>query len=209
MAITNGYATAADVMAELGQTVPIDRQARIERAVESASRMIDRYTGRRFWQDSTVQTREFYADDSRTLESTVGAVLDISTTTGLIVKTDTDDDGTFETTLTISTHFVLTPPNAADDSLPYTGIRVVDSDYYLPTLYSGRPGVQVTAKFGFAAVPTDIETACILHAISLYKGTDAVFGVFQWADGGGASRVSGMSPQVRQLLDPYCLPRVG
>lgn len=212
MAITNGYCTADQVERALSATptpLPSAKSAQIEESIEAASRMIDRFTGRRFWQDGSVQTREFYADDPYTLESLAGAVLDISTTTGLIVKIDDDDDGTFETTLTISTNFILFPLNAADDGWPYTGIRVVDSSYYFPHHGSGRPGVQVTAKFGWAAVPDDIERACIIQAVALYQAPSTWAGGSAFGDGGFIRTRGGLHPTAATLCDPYCLPRVG
>jgi hypothetical protein len=210
MAITNGYSTLALLKAELGiPTGTTDKDSRCEVAVEAASRQIDAHCGRRFWQDATVVAREFFADSSTevTVEGFDG---DISTVTGLIVKADDDNDGTFETTFTITTHFVLLPANAADNSpvWPYTTIRLVDGSSWFPVRYSGRPGVQVTAKFGWPAVPTDVGKACLIQAVQLFKSSDAVFGGLSFGDG-GFMRVRGeMNPMAAGLLAPYCLARV-
>ena len=165
MTITNGYVTLDEALAEIGGTNNTSSDSRLEQAVEAASRQIDDYTGRRFWQDSTVVAREFYADDALELQSSVDAVLDISTTTGLIVKLDDGDDGTFSTTLTINTDYVLTPANAADDGEPFTGIRLVDGLYRFPSSSSNRPGVQVTAKFGWASIPDPVAQACLIQSV--------------------------------------------
>ena len=177
----------------------------IEEAVEAASRMIDGYCGRRFWQDGTVTAREYYADSPVCVE-----VDDISTVTGLIVKTDTDGDGTFETTLTISTDFILSPLNAADRTpvWPYEEIIVPSSSYYLPRLSNGRPGVQVTAKFGWPAVPDDVEQACRIQARELFKSKDAVFGAVALAESVGRT-IPGMNRQALALLADYRKPAVG
>ena len=151
-----------------------DDDAKIERSVEAASRQIDGWCGRRFWQDASVATREFFADDARCCY-----VDDISTTTGLVVKIDDDADGTFETTVTISTDFILLPLTAEDEydpDWPYSEIRLVDN-YSFPRPSNGRPGVQVVAKFGWAAVPNDIEKACIIQSEMLFKAKDAPLGV--------------------------------
>ena len=208
MAITNGYVTLADVINELGTNTLSDKDTQIERAIEAASRQIDDYTGRRFWQDSTVQTREYFADDALELMSQPGAVMDISTTTGLVVKLDDGDDGTFATTLTINTHFIVTPTNAGDDGDPYTGIRLVDSLYRFPRSSSGRPGVQVTAKFGFASVPTAIEQACLIQSVLLYKATDAAMGGLSFGDGAFMRVRGGLNPVAQSLVDRYAFARV-
>jgi hypothetical protein len=206
--LTNAYTTLASVTAELGIT-NANSDARIEAAINSASRQIDDYTGRRFWQDSTVQIREFYADDYREIVSDAGQVLDISTTTGLIVKIDTGDNGTFATTLTQGTHFVLLPTNAADDSEPYTGIRMVDSVYNFPRYTSGRPGVQITAKFGWSAVPDPVAQACLVQSVLLFKATDAAMGGLSFGDGSFMRVRGGLNPIAASLVERYAFARVG
>ena len=166
--------------------------------------MVDGICGWRFWQDGSVVAREFYADDLYCCEIGPG----ISTTTGLIVKLDEDADGTFETTLTITTDFVLWPLNAADDVpvRPYTEIRLVDN-YAFPLHATGRPGVQVTAKFGWAAVPDWAEKACLIQAGQLFKAKDAAFG-YAGANEFGSLRAKTNSIAL-SLLSPYQKPRYG
>jgi hypothetical protein len=199
MAITNGYCTAAQVRSAIGIEDSED-DALIDAAVNAASRQIDAHCGRRFWQDGTVVAREFYAESSSDLY-----VGDISTATGLIVKLDEADTGAFGTTLTISTHFLLGPLNAADETpvRPYTHIRLVDGAYTFPMSSSGRPGVQVTAKYGWPAVPDDVTQACILQARTLFKAPATQFGAFQVGVDGFSRQIRGMDPVANVLLVPY------
>ena len=208
MTITNGYVTLAEVLAEVGGTNNSSSDARLEQAVEAASRQIDDYTGRRFWQDANVATRTFYADDAYELHSMPGQVLDISTATGLIVKTDDGDDGQFSATLTINTDFILLPTAAAAEGLPFTGIRIVDGNYHFPRWGSGRPGVQVTAKFGFASVPEPVKQACLVQAVLLYKATDAAMGGLSFGDGAFMRVRGGLNPIAQSLVDRYSFARV-
>lgn len=203
MAITNGYATDAQLKAALGATND-DQLAQRELSIEAASRQLDGWCGRRFWVDATAVDRQFWADDPRCLP-----VDDISSTTGLVVKIDTDGDGTFETTLTIATDFILLPANAADEVpvWPYTEVWLADN-YYWPRLSNGRPGVQVTAKFGWPAVPDDIEKACIIQATQLFKAKDAAFGVADF-DGGAMRITAGLHPTAKALAAPYRKAPVG
>lgn len=169
----------------------------VELCIAAASRNIDRFCGRRFWQDSTVVTREYHADSD-----SVVFVDDISTSTGLVVKTDTADDGTFATTLTITTDFLLYPLNAADEVpvKPWTELRIAGGSGYWFPVEDGRPGVRVTAKFGWPAVPDDVKLATIFQAQMLYASKDARGGV--WGDTG--LRVSRfMHPQAQELLTDY------
>jgi hypothetical protein len=174
MALTNAYGTLAELLEQVstaGQVGPgPDWNDRLERAGNAAARQIDAHCGRRFWQDGTVVAREFYADSAYEC-----CVDDISTTTGLIVKTDTAGDGTFATTLTIGTDFIVQPSNAADRTpvWPYTELVIpASSTSYFPEC-GRRPGVQVTAKFGWPAVPDDVAMAWLLRAGNLFDGNTA------------------------------------
>ena len=82
MTLTNCYATQAQLAEVLGID-DLDDDDRMDAAINAASRQIDAHCGRRFWQDGTVVTRTYHAEDEYYVE-----VDDISTTTGLIVKTD-------------------------------------------------------------------------------------------------------------------------
>lgn len=210
MSISNGYCTLDAFKEQMRITIndSVD-DARMELSIAAASRQIDAHTGRRFWQDGSVVDRQFYADNSR-----ICLVDDISTTTGLIVKVDDDDDGTFETTLTVTTNYILRPVNAADmvPVWPFCELVLVDSNgaVSFPVHGSGRPGVQVTAKFGWPAVPDDVTKACLVQAGLLFKADDASLGAIQFADAGVALRMQNrLHPVSEALLEPYCKPRVG
>jgi hypothetical protein len=201
MAIVNGYATLLEIKSVVG--VPAADTADdtlLELAVETASRWIDHYTGRRFWIDSAVVARTYTATDWKTL-----AVDPISTLTGLVVKTDDNDDGVYETTWTINTDFRAAPSNAAANGVPWTELVAIASRTF-PTSTSRRfPGVEVTAKGGWpTAPPSDIKHACLLQAARLWKRKDAPFGVAGSVDFGSEMRLlSALDPTVADLLAPY------
>ena len=207
MALTNAY---ADVDAFLDQIRLTDDRAdlaKAEVALNAASRQIDRHTGweHGFWQDSAVVVREFFADDPSCCYVEEG----ISTTTGLIVKLDEADAGTFTTTLTITTDFILLPVNAAKQYpvQPFTEIRLTGSSTRFPQSSYGRPGVQVTAKFGWPAVPADVKQACLLQAETLFKASGT--GAVQFGLDGAAIRIPALNWSAVALLEGYCKPRVG
>ena len=108
---------------------------------------------------------------------------DISTTTGLIVKTDDNDDGTYETTLTINTDYIVEPSNPRILKItggttyyePYNKITILDtrsSERFDPTI---KNNVQVTAKWGYSIVPEDIKTATLIQALRYFKRKDTPF----------------------------------
>lgn len=202
MTITNGYATLAQMYAELDIT-DTKYDPKLETAIAAASRQIDGHTGRRFWQDATVVDRQYFPSSTVYVE-----VDDISTTTGLVVKIDTNDDGTFAQTLTITTNYIVAPVNAPDmvPVQPYTQIRLVDRGVSaFPNWGSGRPSVQVTAKFGWPAIPDDVVKACLVQAVMLFKSSEAPFGAVQLGfDQSGVQRMSGrLHPVAVGLLEPY------
>ena len=208
MSITNGYAILDQLKEQM--RIPVNDltdDARLELAIAAASRQTDGHTGRRFWQDATVKVREYSADDPTCL-----LVDDISTATGLIVQLDDNQDGVYETTLTINTDFRLYPWNAAAEvpAWPFTELRLaVHAGSYFP-MVEGSPTVKVTARFGWPAVPDDVTKACLVQAGQLFKSDDAAFGAVQFAESGVALRVlNRLHPIAEALLEPFCKARVG
>lgn len=202
--ITNGYTTLALLKGELGASTDTADDAKLERAISAASRQIDKFVGRPhgFWQDTVVASREYYSDSQ-----SMCYVDDISTTTGLIVAVDENDDGTFATTLTLTTNFIVGPVNSADEvpARPFNWLRIVDyGDSSFFQWQSGRPNVRVTAKFGWPAIPDDVAQACLVQAAHLYKASSAAFGLVQMGMDGNIFRLSArLNPIAEGLLDDY------
>jgi hypothetical protein len=173
----------------------------LTRAVRAASRLVDSYCGRRpraFSRDTAVTTRTFPASSSREVFITEG----ISTATGLIVKTDEAATGAFATTLTVDTDFLLRPSNALADGWPYTEIWLADN-YAFPILSNGRHGVQITARFGWPAVPDDVSEAALIVAHRLFKRKETSNGVVGFDGQGVTVRLSSTDPDAAALLAPY------
>lgn len=211
------YASIEELRDELGNYESTDQSddAKMQRSIDAASRMIDGWCGQRFWIDSTATARTFTPTDSRTLDLVNDAVdgdgTGIATTTGLIVKLDTTDSGTYGTTLTVDTDYLLRPSNAAvvSPAKPYTEVALTGVDYLFSGSSYGRPLVQITAKWGWPAVPADVKKACLIQAIDLFKSKDAAFGVAGVADLGVLRVNSGLHRIARALLEPYRRPAIG
>ncbi len=199
MAISNGYTTLATFQAYTGMTtVTADETVNIEKAIESASRSIDRMTNRRFWADASATARQYRATDFYRL-----FVDDISSTTGLIVKTDTGGDGTYETTLTFNVDYILDPINAPQQERPFTVVTMVGTTLF-PSPINLRPGIQVTAKFGWynGTPPNDVEEACLILSTDLVKRASSVGGVLGLSEL-GAIRMSPLGRDVLAMVRPY------
>lgn len=208
--MASDYCTSAALKAELGIS-DTDNDTQIATAISAASRQIDGYCGRSFWQDTDVVTREVFAESPvcvNLLEQDEEPAREISTVTGLIVKIDDDGDGTFETTLTIATDFILLPRNAATDNRGFSEIRLVEN-YHFPRPSNGRAGVQVTAKFGWPAVPDDVEKAALIQAAQLFKAKDAVFGAVALGESNAMYLRSTLNPSAKALLARFQVPPVG
>lgn len=193
MPITNGYCTLSQLKQVLRVNDTVD-DVLFETRIEEASRVIEDYCNRRFYADSSATARLFVATESTTV-----VVDDISTTSGLVVKVDSAGDGTYATTLT-SADFQAEPLNAISRGVPITRI-VTTSSGRLPTT-SAPAGVQVTARWGWPAVPTPVQSACVLLAGRLVKRGDSLLGVAGFGDL-GAITVRSIDPDVQRMLAPY------
>lgn len=202
MAVTNGYCTTGQLREHFGDSGSTLTTALLERAINSTSRAIDRFCGRRFWTDAAVVARQYRPSDAYSV-----FVDDIATSAGVIVKTDTTGDGSYATTWD-SNDFDLEPRNAAvvaagstGDAFSFWQITAIDDKTF--PLHNRRATLQVTAKFGWSAVPVDVEEACLIKAASLFKRKDSPDGI-QGVDDFGVIRISRKrDPDVAELLDPY------
>ena len=197
MAITNGYATLTDVKNALRITDALD-DSLLETAIESASRMIDGYTARTFYNGGTA-VRNFAATDALNL------IIDdaISVTT----VQSTDEVGDTYTTWTAN-DFQLEPLNSRSDGLymPYTGIRAV-GDYTWPVV-DQQALCKITAVWGWAQVPTAIKQATIIQASRLFKRLDSPLGVAGFGDMGAIRVGRYLDPDVEQLAMPFRIMRI-
>ncbi len=205
MTITNGYATRNQVKAALrigvGDTLDDDL---IDNCVGAASRLIDGYCNRKFWQSGTA-SRIYPAEDS------FYCSIDDIAGTAITLKTSSQADGTFDVTWKVS-DYQLEPLNGNLDGLEwsYDKIRAV-GDYLFPTVnanYGEQALVQVTAVFGWPEVPEPVTQATIIQASRIFKRYDSPLGVAGFGDL-GAIRVSRyLDPDMAQLVEPYRRMRI-
>ena len=168
----------------------------IDNAIAAAEAEIDSICGRTFEVPSGATARTYVPFDDTTLY-----VDDLAQTTGLIVKTDTSLDGTYDTTLTITTDYVLTGNTA-----PYRVIKRVDGDAYPRDVY-GRPTVQVTAFYGYGmAIPDQVKQCALVLAARLYQRRSSPLGFQAGNVDIGFVRISRTDPEVIALLRGLKLP---
>lgn len=211
MALGDTYATLTQLKAYLGVSDTVD-DGRLTDALASASRSVDKVCGRQFNDAGVTSARVYYPDSWQ--QTTVD---DFSTAVGLVVLVDMDDDGTYETTWATG-DFVNEPLNGIVDGepgWPFWRIKAVGVSVFFPSTtgpwfstaqynwrpYPLRPSVQVTARWGWAAVPTPIYQATLQVAAELFKLKDAPFGVAGF-DHWGPVRVRN-NPVTMGLIAPY------
>lgn len=195
MALGDSYATLTELKARLDIADTTDDD-RLTASLATASREIEAWCGRQFNDAGSASARVFPA--ARTGLLTVD---DFSTTTGLVVATDFGDDGTYETTWAAS-DYQAEPLNgvvAGQPGWPYWRLRAVAAREF--PVGNLRPSVQVTAQWGWAAVPAAVKEACLVTASELFKLGDAPFGVAGFGEF-GPIRVR-MNSRAVSLLAPY------
>jgi hypothetical protein len=183
------YVTVSAVKAALGKLTSDDRDELIAAAARSASRVIDRRTGRRFWADVTTSDRTFGTD--RVIRDRAGY--------GLLVDDIADSNGITTTVGGVSLQGItFGPRNAAAYGRPVTVLRGAAG------LNPFLADVTVTARWGWPYVPDEVQQAALLLAARLYRRRDSPQGVIGSAEW-GAMRVGRVDPDVESLIGPFIL----
>jgi hypothetical protein len=192
MAITNGYCTLNELKAALRISDNTD-DTLLENAIEGASRRIDGYCGRYFYQQSATvkvfartEFHVFLTDDL------------VSITT---LKTDDNGDFSFETTWTANVDYATEPYDSALLGVPIRRLTAIGAKTF--PLYSVplMPGVQIEGTWGYPSVPDDVREACVLLAARGFARYNAALGIVGFAD--MAMTIKAVDPDVRDFLNPY------
>ncbi|MEU9220142.1 phage gp6-like head-tail connector protein [Streptomyces sp. NPDC048376] len=168
-------------------------------ALAAASRGIDRTCGRRFWLDPEPVTRT-YRIGGRVVCNADGELLlidDLGDDTILTVETGAG------ASWSPVTGYETSPDNALVDGRPITGLLRVNSSWGIHTAR-----VRVTTRWGWPAVPDDVDEAALIQASRLFKRKDSPEGVMGSAEW-GVVRLSRRDPDVWNLIEPYVVPGFG
>ncbi len=196
--LSNLYITATELKAARDMTGYTYADGDIDRAILSASRTIDQVCRRRFYLDADATSVRYYTPERYDRIE----VDDLVALTSL--KIDMNGDGVYEYTMVQTTDYRAHPPNASLEGWPTTAfIRNRLSGRYFPCW---EQAVEVTAQFGWAAVPGSIQQATLILASRyLSRSREATFGIIAvgGAGEGAAMRISRTDPDVYDLLRPY------
>lgn len=181
MAIVDGYATLPEVKAELRLTTTVD-DARIERAVEAASRLIDNVTGRRF----------VTATGPRVFRSW-GSKVFIGTAQSVTLVEESSDQTSWST--------VAATSYVANAGTPIQHLTRASGGEWLAFVRVTSPA------WDTATVPAEVHEACIIQAVRLFKRADTPEGVL--TGDFGAARLARIDPDVLALVRPLARQVVG
>ena len=161
MALGDKYVSVTDFKAhaEIGDT---DDDTEIGNVLDAVSRSIERFCGRQFNDAGSASARVYWPHRPDVIR-----VDDFHTTTGLVVAYDSGNDGSYGSTVT-SSNYTLYPLNGVVDGItghPWRQIQLHNTT--LPS--TDRPTMQVTAQWGWAAVPHPVEAACLIQATRIYR----------------------------------------
>ena len=192
MAIVNGYCTLAEIKASARITDSVD-DTLLELAVESASRMVDSYTQRYFYNAGTA-TRLFAPQDSYVAE--IDDLVSLTT----LQTSDGDDFGT----TWAAKDYQLEPLNGNVDGLtghPATRIRAVDD--FIFNVLDGEATVKVIGVWGWSAVPIAVKQATVIQAARIFKRNDSPLGIAGFGEMGAVRVGVQLDPDVKHLIDVY------
>lgn len=196
MALDDPYATSAELKSRMAVTVTTYDTPAAE-AVIIASREIDEFCNRQFNKTTSATARTFITNGSD-----LAYCDDFHTTTGLVIKTDTASDGLYATTWAAADYELQPLNNMMDGVSGWPFYRIVATRALSFLTASRRAGLQVTAQWGWTAVPPAVKESCLILAEEMLKLKDAPFGVAGFGQF-GAVRIRNNNPKVAALLNPY------
>lgn len=194
MALVNAYTTLNTVKAALRITDNVD-DTLIENAINTASRMIDGYCQREFYNAGTA-ARVFAASDELYID------IDDLAGTAITLQTDTQATGDYDITWS-PTDYQLEPLNGklAGQTWAYTRIRAVLN--YLFPVENDLALVKVTGVWGWPAIPQAIEYATIMQSQRLFKRLDSPTGILGFGDMGAVRVTRQLDPDVAEMVHPF------
>jgi hypothetical protein len=200
--LVNAYCTEDDLRENLG-----DDDARLPsnlliRALNASSRAVDNYcfgeTGVGFYLADTATPKLFETTNPDEL-----IVYPFGTLTGLAIASDDAGSRTW-TGAWAATDYWPGPLNGPT----YTRLmRAINSGRYFSGIRWPSVGAnltQVTARWGYATKPVEVEAATLLKSASLFSRKDSPMGVATFGDF-AALRVTRRDPDVMELLSTYVL----
>lgn len=163
-------------------------------AIGGASRSIDTHCNRQFGKVAAPEERRYpvYLRGDRW----VAEIDDLMSTTGLTIASDSG----------AVTGYELEPSNAAQRGRPWTRLVLTSAATNQPT--TDEPWLDITAPWGWSAVPSSVALACRLQASRLHARRDSPYGIAGSPDAGSELRLlARLDPDVAVSLRAFRRPR--
>ena len=199
MALGDPYCTVPELVeyCQIGDVVDDVYLLTVARAISNG---IESHCHRQFNDAGAASARVYYPNSSYHV-----ATDDFHSVTGLLVKTG----DAFGTTLT---DYTLEPLNGIQHGrpgFPWHKIRLHGGTFSTST--ERRPTIEVTARWGWAAVPPAIKTAALMQAARKFKRRYSPSGLQTIGTGdmtftAWVSRIE--DPDVQELLADFVLPHI-
>lgn len=193
MPITNGYCNLESLKAaDRLNILDTASDALLSDVIEAVSRWIDEKTGRIFY--SVASSARYYT----AVDYSVVFADDFQSVSA--VATDDNNDGVYEVVWTTGDYEAI--PYNLRSGWPYEGIETKSYGDY--NFSRNKKGVKITAVWGWAAVPSNIEQACLLQAERLWKRFATPLGSSAMsALGEMRLQIPKADPDVEMLLAPF------
>jgi hypothetical protein len=200
MAWAPGYASTAELAAQVRISDTAD-DVQLSMAITAASRAIDHACHRQFGQLAAVEARYYTARWDREGIRWVVDVDDYMTTTGLVVTIDLNGLNSYDYTVS-SSYLLPRPANAVAKQRPYTQLAIHRLSAIQP--YGWPEQVEVTARWGWTAVPSAVKQACLLQASRFLSRRDSPYGIAGSPSEGSEMRLlARLDPDVAVVMAPY------
>jgi hypothetical protein len=191
----NVYTNLTDVKNGLQIEDILDDTA-IEAAILAASRMIDDYCQRSFYQEGTLAnpvTKYYTPVNPWYLE-----IDDLIEPTEIASRAN--QSGPFSTIWNLDTDLMYEPVNNPEIGRPVTRLLAVQS-YVFPYFFPQT--VKITGVWGYSSVPYEVELACKIQASRLFIRKQSPFGIAGSVELGTVRLNSRLDPDVEILLKTF------
>jgi hypothetical protein len=192
---TNVYTTLADVRNGL-QIEDSNDDTDIQAAILSASRMIDDYCQRAFYQEGTLASpvikyytpvSPWYLEIDDLIEPTE-------------IASRANQSGPFTQIWNLDTDIMYEPVNNPDLGRPITRLLAIQT-YVFPYFFPQT--VKITGVWGFKEIPYEVELACKIQASRLFIRKQSPFGIAGSVELGTVRLSSRLDPDVEMLLKTF------
>ena len=191
----NIYTTLQDVKTGL-QIEDSNDDTDIQAAIISASRMIDDYCQRFFYQEGTLAApvvkyytpvSPWYLEIDDLIEPTE-------------VRTRANQTGPFNTVWDLDTDLMYEPINNPELGRPVTRLLAV-TRYVFPYFFPQT--VKITGVWGYSSIPVEVQMACKIQAARLFVRKQSPFGIAGSVELGTVRLNSRLDPDVEMLLKTF------